>query len=72
MSRKRAVQMKILTQAVIMIKMMATTITVKLSSKVQVKYNRPKIMMTQFAVMMIYLIALLSQIVKRFATQRTT
>ncbi len=64
--------MKMRTLAVRMIKKMAMMITVKLSNKVQAKYSRPKIMMIQFAVMMIFLIAHLSLIVKKSAIQKTT
>ena len=64
--------MKMMTRAVRMKKKMAMMITVKLSNKVQAKYSRPKIMMIQSAVMMIFLTALSSLIVKKSAIQKTT
>ena len=64
--------MRMMTLAVRMIKKMAMMITAKLSNKVQAKYSKPKIMMIQFAVMMIFLTARSSLIVKKSATQKTT
>ena len=55
-----------------MIKKMARMITAKLSNKVQVKYSKLKIMMIQFAAMTTFSIVHSSQIVKRFAIQKTT
>ena len=64
--------MKMRTLAVRMIKKMARMITAKLSNKVQVKYSKLKIMMIQFAAMTTFSIVHSSQIVKRFAIQKTT
>ena len=64
--------MKMRTLAVRMIKKMARMITAKLSNKVQVKYSKLKIMMIQFAATTTFSIVHSSQIVKRFAIQKTT
>ena len=64
--------MKTMTLAVRMIKEMVMMITAKLNNKAQAKYSRPKITMIQFAVMMIFLTALSSLIVKKSAIQKTT
>ena len=50
--------MRMRTLVVRTIKKMVRMITAKLSNKVQVKYSKLKIMMIQFAVMMIFSIVL--------------